>query len=157
MGKSLVDKKKVIILVIILLAIVAVFFFSKPKNCESNETCFNSAAAKCSRATLNTLNQDNSYNYEILGKKGDNCLVKVSLIQVSQTQPFDIKQALEGRDMKCSIPFEKLKVPIKEIENFNDYCTGPLKEAILELTIDRMYEIIVQNIGSVASQIKTGI
>ena len=157
---SKVDKKKVIALVIILIAIAAIYFFSRPKDCGTDDNCFNSYAAGCSKAKVNTISSQNNYNYEVLGKKRDNCIIEVTLTKVSDTQPADMKQALEGRSMKCAIPRSTLETtPVNNIDSLNDYCTGPLKEAILQLTLDKMYDLIVKNLGPLsaefAEQLKT--
>ncbi len=150
--KSKIDKKKVIALVIIVIAIVSIFFFTRSKQCNSDENCFNSYAARCSKAGVNTLNKDNTYHYEILGNKRENCIVEVTLLRLSETQPVDMKQALEGRSMSCAIPRTTLQnQTMNSIQNLNDYCTGPLKEAILEITLDKMYDLIVKNIGPIAT------
>lgn len=146
-----VDKKKVIGLVAILIIILAVFFLSRPKNCGTDNSCFNSAAAKCSKAEVTTFNKNSEYHYEILGKKKDNCIIEATLLDLSDDQTADIQNALEGKSMKCSIPITLLQTQtIDKIENISDLCSGQLKEATLQITADKMYEIIVQNIGPIA-------
>lgn len=157
MAKKL-DKNKVIGVVLIVAAIIIAFFLTLSKNCKSNEECFNTAAAKCSKAKVITYSEDNKYNYEILGRKNDNCIINVKLLELSQAQPADMKQALEGRDMTCAISLENLKTKnLNQIEDLNDLCTGSLKEAYLQITIDKLYEIIVRNIGSVATEFSKGL
>lgn len=153
--RNKVDKKKVITLVVILIVIAAIFLLTKPKNCGSDDSCFNSAVGRCSKAKVNTLSDDNKYIYEILGKKGNNCIIEVTLLKLSESQPYDLKKALEGKSMKCAISTEMLQnQTIKQITNLNDYCTGPLKESILQITLDEMYDIIVKNIGPLTSNFK---
>ncbi|MBS3167690.1 hypothetical protein J4216_01040 [Candidatus Woesearchaeota archaeon] len=150
-----VDKKKVIALVLVLVAIVIVFLLTLPKDCKNNEACFNEKAYKCSKAAVITTNELDTYRYEILGKKSNSCIIKITMLEVSNTKPVEFKQALEGRSMKCAIPQNLLLgSSIKEIKNVNDYCTGPLKEAILEITIEKLYEIIVKNIGTLATEFR---
>ena len=70
-----VDTKKVIILIVILLAIAAIFVFSRPTNCKTNEECFNVKASQCSKAIVTTQNNLDTYKYEVLSKKSNNCIV----------------------------------------------------------------------------------
>lgn len=156
--KSRLDKNKVIGLAIIVAAVIIVFLLTLPKNCKSNEGCFNTAASKCSKAKVTAYQGDSKYSYEILGRKQDSCIINVKLLELSQAQPAEMKQALEGRDMNCAISLEKLKTQnLKDIENINEFCTGSLKEAYLQITIDKLYEIIVRNIGSVATEFSKGL
>lgn len=157
MAKKL-EKEKVIGIVLIVIAILAVFFITLPKNCKTNEGCFNTAAAKCSKTKVTTYKEDSRYSYEILGRKNENCIINVKLLELSQAQPADMKQALEGRDMTCAISLETLKTQnLNKIENLNEFCTGSLKEAYLQITIDKLYEIIVRNIGSIATEFSKGL
>jgi len=153
-----IDKKNVIIVVILGIFIIALFLITLPKNCKSNDECFNNAAAKCSKAKVTTYKNDNLYNYEILGKRENNCLFNVKLEKVSETKTFELKQALEGKRMICSVPKETLQSQsLKEIESLTDLCTGPLKEVLLQINLDKIYEIVVKNIGPIALEIEKGV
>lgn len=156
MIKNKVSKTKVIILLFLLVCIIGIFFFTRAKNCVNDDSCFNNYANKCSKAKVVTTNNDNKYSYEILGSKGSNCIVMVTLLNLSDSQPNDMKLALEGRSMSCAIARNDLSEgkSIKDIKNLNDYCTGSLKEAILQVTLDKMYSIIVKNIGPLATQFR---
>jgi len=141
-------------LLIVIVAIASLILITRPKNCNSDDICFNKAAAKCSIAKVVTFSNDNKYNYEILGKKKENCIIEATLLNLSNNQPKDLRDALNGRSMKCSIPVEILRnKPVKDIENLNDYCNGPLKEVILEITIEKMYDLIVRNLGKISTEI----
>ncbi len=153
--KNKVNKVKLIILFFIIIFIVLFFFFTKAKNC-NDDSCFDSYASKCSKAKVISPNDDNRYKYEILGRKANNCIVEVTLLNLSESQSNDMKLALEGRSMKCAIAQDLLTADknIKDIKNLNDYCTGQLKEAVLQVTLDKMYEIIVKNIGPLATEFR---
>ena len=108
-------KKKVIILFIILFATLSFIIITRPKNCETNDLCFNNAASRCSLAKVTTVSNDNKYQYEIIGKKGDNCIIESKLLNLSDSQPKDLRDALNGRIMKCSLPIELIRnKPVKE-------------------------------------------
>ncbi len=148
------DKKKVIILGIILILIALIFLSTMPKKCNTNYDCFRQAELKCSKAKV-TISENNTYSYEILGKNKNNCLIEITLLKLSENEIVELKNNLEGRKMNCVITKEILKdKSVKDLENINNYCTGPLKEAILEITINKMYEIIVKNIGPLASELR---
>lgn len=153
-----IGKKKVILLAVLALAIVLLIILSTSKNCESEISCFDQKAAKCSKAEVKAFSNENKYSYEIIGKKSGACIIDVKLLELAPTRTFEMKKALEGKSMTCSIPLKILrKQSITKIENLNDMCSGQLKEATLQLTIDKMYEIIVQNIGPIATQFQRGL
>jgi len=132
----MIDKNKVIALVLISALAILLYLVNIPKDCGSDDSCFS------------------KYQYEIVGKKNDNCIIEVTLISLSANQPADMKQALEGKSMKCAITRETLKSKtLNEIEDLNDNCTGQLKEALLQITIDNMYKIIIKNLGSIAADL----
>lgn len=144
------NQKKVIAFLLVLAALILIVLLGTANNCKEDKECFDNSAARCARAMATLEKEGNILNYEIEGKKDDSCLIDVKLIRLSEGQSVSMRQALEGRDMKCSIPLEILQnKSIVEIENTNDYCTGPLKEATLEITLEKMYEIIVKNIGPI--------
>ena len=110
------------------------FLLSLPKNCKDNEECFNSASSICKKAKANLLKDEDVYNYYIRGKKDDNCVVKITMLQVSEKKSLSMKEGLEGRYMDCAVPMKLMsEKPINKMSEINDYCTGPLKEAILEI------------------------
>ena len=125
------------------------------KAAKDNEDCFNQYSSKCSKVQANLMNkQGNLYEYKILGKNKNNCIIDAKLITVEESKPAELKQSLEGKSMKCSIPLEELKTEkINEMEKLEENCTGQLKEALLQITIDQLYEIVVKNIGSIALQL----
>ena len=50
---------------------------------------------------------------------------------------------------------QEVTAQITKINNLNDYCTGQLKETILSITVEKLYEIIVKNIGNITLQLAT--
>lgn len=145
------DKKKVIILIIIIFIFLGFVLLTRAKNCDTDYNCFRNSESKCTLAKVKSENNDNLYEYKIVGRKGNNCIMEITLLSLSQTQPKDLRDALNGRSMKCAVPRDLLKdKTVKEIANINDYCTGTLKEALLQITLDKLYDIIVKNLGQVA-------
>ena len=151
----MISEKKVIAIIILLVLFISVMIITTTKNCGSNDSCFDKSAKICSIAKVITRSNDNIYKYQVLGRKSNDCVIEVTLVKLSETQSKDLRDALDGRNMKCRIPREILREKsIKDLQNLNDYCTGDLKEAILEITLDKMYDLIVKNFGQVTTEIE---
>lgn len=152
------DKKrmvtKLVILLVLIILLFGFWFFTRPDECGSDSVCFNSHFIKCSKVKSDLINKDeNKFNFEIKGSLDNNCIIKATLISMPESRPVDIRKALEGKSMTCSIPRD-IGTPITNLDNLNDFCTGQLKEASLQITIEKMYSIIVKNIGPLASEFK---
>lgn len=148
------DKKKVIVVIVILIALASLILITSAKNCGTDNTCFNKASSRCALSKVNTISNDNNYKYEIIGKKQNNCIIEVTLLSLSQSQGKDLQDALNGRSMTCAIPQEILKnQQVKNLDNLNDYCTGQLKEAILQITVEKLYDLVVKNVDKISTDV----
>lgn len=146
------DKKKVFVGVLALLLIIILIFVGLPKNCKTDEECFDLKAAKCGRVKVTLLKDDNQFAYSVIGKRGEDCVVKITMEKVSERQSEGLKVALQGKSMNCAIPRSLIQEKgINRIENIYDYCTGPLKEAFLDVTLQKMYDLVIRNIGTLTS------
>ena len=57
--------------------------------------------------------------------------------------------------MTCNIPYDVLDyVNILEEQRLLSYCSGPLKEAMLELMIEKLYGSIAQNFGTILNELE---
>jgi len=133
--------------------IVYLIFFSGliKKDCKQDEECFNKVLSECKASKFIKLAENNFYEYKINGNKGSLCSMDIKLLKMGVGTPFDLVQKLEGKSMKCSIPINVLaNQNFDEVGSLMNYCSGPLKEGILELIIDRMYGLIIKNIGEIA-------
>ena len=145
----------ILVIVIAAIVLVGVLIFSTPKNCGTDEACFRAAAENCKLAKLTSFKGENTFSYEIRGSRGNNCLVTVEIIKISDGASVDLKQAFEGKNMICNIPRQQFTdTSITEIDNIIDYCTGPLKEAMLEVMIKELYSIIANNLGSIVIELE---
>lgn len=133
----------VLIALILVVAAVSVTFFS-PKKCESYE-CFKDSMAKCSRAKYLNEAQDATWKYEILGLESKECKVKVTLLQV-KTGNKDIER-LSGYNMECSFSNGAISYPEKDLSK----CHGRLKEELQTVTINKLYNYILENLGEIKS------
>ncbi|MFA4887454.1 MAG: hypothetical protein WC595_04525 [Candidatus Nanoarchaeia archaeon] len=143
---------QVVIFIVLLVLVGLVFFFSYTQDCAGDTACFNARAASCKKVEASFWSENNRFSYGVLGKKkvmGENgCVVRVQMVELDPSAKENLKKALEGKGMICFLPDPLLKEKqITEIEDLNDYCSGPLKEVLLQISLERLYEIVVKNIG----------
>ena len=145
--------KVVLLLILFLVLVGGLWWFGLYyyKTCE-NQECFNSALQKCSRVRF--VSQSNMlFEYKILSRwwkfwKRDKCEVSVKLIRGDLSNQDSL--VLEGKSMRCSIPFGMIIAPESDINN----CHGLLKEGLQDLIINKMHSYIVENINEISEEIK---
>ena len=148
-GNRILNKS---LIVLTLIVVVLVIFLGIPKNCGSNEECFNLKASNCKKVKAVLVKDKNEISYKILGKTKEDCIAKVTMQKVSDKYPMEVKEVLEKKSMDCNIPRSLIQEKgITGISNIYDYCTGPLKEAFLDITLQKLYEVVVKNIGTLTS------
>ena len=128
------------------------------KNCDSDVTCFKQALNECKSAKLVTEKNNNVYSYIIAPSFSKDCVISIKLEKATAGSSSDFRRLVEGKSMKCSIP--KDKINDKFLDDFSgviDTCTGPLKEGLYELIIQRMYTLVVKEIAGVLEQTKTSV
>lgn len=146
-----IDKKKVIVVILLLIAMGITLFLNYSKDCNKDEGCFNKYLSTCSKAKATLYVGENEQLFEILGSKQQSCMILTKITLVDGKATPEVKKFLEGKGMVCDIPKTVLaKNKISEVSSFGDYCTGPLKEALLQITVEKLYEIIVKNLGAKA-------
>lgn len=147
-----------IILFAVLLAILvggAYYYGYFKKNCNQSRTCFDNAFKNCRPAKLISIIDNNYYYYAIDGVRGDNCKVRITLTKMGVGTSQDLVQALEGKGMTCYIPLTKVReLSFDTMPDVLSYCSGPLKEAIYEQIIQKMYSLIIKNLGPIVSEVK---
>lgn len=144
-----------VLLLILFVLLVAYVVLSIPKNCREDKTCFNEAFKVCKPAKMITTESGNIYSYKILGKTSNKCVVDIKILSVNPETSQDTKILFEGKSMRCEIPKEKYSVlNLDKIDNTLDYCTGPLKESIYQLMVDRMYNLVVRQLGGITTEIQ---
>ncbi len=147
------DKKKVYLIVFLVIVALVLVVINFTTNCNYDERCFNKYTEKCSRAKLNLIQESgDQFYYEIQGSKADSCVMTIYLIKSNEQTPPEVKKFMQGKGMICEVPKTELNKPISEIKNINDYCTGPLKEALLQITVENLYSLVVKNLGPEAMQ-----
>ena len=146
-------KKEVLAISFIVIAILAsIIILNYERKCGYDQDCINEAARKCYKAEAFREENSNTLKYQIIGKSGDNCKIKVTITEVNPLADYETKQLFQGKHMVCEIPKDQ---PITESKEIIDYCSGPLKESIYELIIKKMYNYIAQNIGEIISNMQS--
>ena len=145
---------KIIPIILILIIVWLVLMIPHKTNCDYDLTCFNEAALQCKPALVNIIQEGNTFEYTVDGIEDDNCILSITVTEVNKETSEETIAALEGKSMKCAIPLETNIIEIQENSDIMTYCTGPLKEAMYEIIIQRMYGVIAQNMGSIISEAK---
>jgi len=139
----------ILIALFVILIISTAIITNYETNCNDNEDCFNRAFYSCTKAKVIGEQSGNIFEYRILEKKEENCLVSVELIEVNPDLDDLTKQRFQDRSMECLLPINEGFTT----DNLN-LCEGPLKESIYEVTIQKMYNLLAQNLGEIISQMR---
>jgi hypothetical protein len=136
-------------LVFIVLFLLLVFFLFRVVDCGSDENCFNERFSNCERAKYVTEDEGNIFEYKIRGEKSSGCVVVVSVIEVNEYADQETKDLFNGKSMICTVPNNQ-----EFTINALSYCTGPLKESMYELIIQKMYGVLAQSLGDIIYQLQ---
>ena len=128
---------------------ILVVYMSYEKDCEYDSICFEKAFEFCDKAKYLNEEEGNLFQYNIVGKKGSDCEVEVTILEVSSEADQDTKDLFSGKSMTCYIP-ENQAFTVDTLT----LCTGPLKESMYELIIQKMYSILAQNLGDLIFQLQ---
>lgn len=157
--KTVFSWKKILITITILVIITffAFYFGLLKKTCMTPE-CFEESLQKCTPAKYLKLQNLNYYKFSIMGKRGDSCRVNVELVKMAEGTALDKRAMFEGKGMVCRVPTDSLaKVKSDNVEGILNYCSGPLKEAMYELIIQKLYTIVIANLGDIIGEIQATI
>ncbi len=150
------SSNKAIPILVMLFIIFVVFYIGYEKNCNDDKLCFNKAASKCNKARVLIENNETTFLYTVKGSEGDRCVINVKIVDIKDSSPeTDI---FLGKDMDCKIPKEEITFDMisKTSENI-EYCSGPLKETMYQVIIQKMYSTIAQNLGDIILEIRSEI
>lgn len=136
-------------LIFIIVFVLLIFYLSYEKDCGFDESCFNEAFESCNKAKYMSEEEGNLFQYSIQGQKGNDCEVEVTILEVSQEADQETKNLFSGKSMTCYIP-ENQAFTVDTLT----LCTGPLKESMYELIIQKMYSILAQNLGDLIFQLQ---
>jgi hypothetical protein len=139
-------KAKIIIGVIIVLIIVALIFFIFIYSHRVNSTAeFLENFESCRRIKY----IEDGWKYKVKGNWIGDCKVKVTAINPASVD-LETAKLLKGKTMICRFPraVAGTVMPNQAIE----YCSGELKEAIQDMMIKKMHLYIIENMGSLSSE-----
>lgn len=148
--------KWLIILLVICLLVLTLFYTGViKKDCSRDKDCFNKALKSCDPAKYLSIRNNNAYSYSIKGRAGDKCVMVIRMEHMAAGTDMELIELLEGKNMVCRVPKNYLEVDeLEQIEDLIHYCTGPLKEGMYELIIEKLYGLIIQNMGDVINEMK---
>jgi hypothetical protein len=155
MKKKKGGKKNIIIMLIVIVFFLFLFYLNFERNCGGSESCFNQAATVCKPARVQVEKEGNIFLYRVLGFKDGRCELNIKILKMSPDTSTDINSAFLGKDMTCRFELGQLKQEdATEIKDILSYCTGPLKEAMYEVMIQKLYGVIAQNMGGIIAEIQ---
>lgn len=144
-----------IVATVILLTVFFAYYFGLVKKTCGTEECFQEQLQKCGMSTYSKIHNYNYYAYTIQGRTAEECKLNIRLAKMAAgTSPEKIAM-FEGKDMDCKIPMEEVQEATTEkINTILKYCTGPLKEAMYEQIIEKLYTVVVSNLGEIMGSIE---
>ncbi|MFA5174418.1 MAG: hypothetical protein WC438_04520 [Candidatus Pacearchaeota archaeon] len=134
----------ILILGLIIFSIYFLVFYAKP--C-SDDKCFVSSVETCKSVSWVREDEQASWIYIVKGNAGgDACKVEVRLKEMKQGT-ID-SEGLQGKQMTCIFQKGSTQFPEKDISQ----CTGPLKEELQDLIIQRMHNYLLENVGEIKQE-----
>ena len=150
-------KKRGLIFIIIgiLIILSPLYFIFKPKICET-AGCFEQAASECKKAKILVDEAGKSVSeYAIRGKEGDDCILEIKLKELSKDFSSSTKEKFEGKSMTCKIPLNEFsRMKFEKMGGNLDYCNGPLKEAMYDAVVKKLYNLVVKDMATVLDEIE---
>jgi len=133
-------------IVLLVFSIYYLYFHSQP--CR-DLNCFYSAMESCKRVSWIREDNQASWAYKIIGNKaGDACSVEVRLLKMKQGSISN--EGLQDKKMVCEVLKSNLKFPESDIFK----CSGPLKEEMQNILIQRMHNYLLENLGEIEQGFK---
>ncbi|MBT3416850.1 hypothetical protein HON86_03080 [Candidatus Woesearchaeota archaeon] len=139
-----------ILAIFTILLITSAIVSNYQTDCKEDINCFNRAFSTCSPAKVVGYENNNLFEYEILERNEESCIVQIELKEVNPQLDEETKEKFQDKSMVCALPIS---------EGFStselNFCQGTLKETIYELTIQKMYNLLAQNLGEIISEMRT--
>ena len=133
----------------------AYYFGLIKKGCGTSEDCFLQASARCRPATFQETQEIFRYAYAIHGWRGNTCKLTVHVTDVALGADVKVRDSFTGKAMACYVPQEAVEsVPLNELSDILPFCSGPLKEAFYEQAIEKLYGLILQNMGTILTELE---
>ena len=145
----------VIIIIGILIILSPLYFILKPKTCET-AGCFEQAASECKKAKILVDEAGKSISeYAIKGKEDENCVLEIKVKDISSEFSQSTQEKFEGKSMLCKIPLNEFsRMKFEKMGGNLDYCNGPLKEAMYDAVVKKLYNLVVKDMATVLDEIE---
>lgn len=150
--EKLTSKNSIIISLLIIILGLALLYYSgillKPIECK-DIACYKEYLLTCKKSFLINEDENYVYRYQIL-KANENsyCDVEVRIIKIKNSTTSD-NEKLEGLEMLCKINrFEDI-LPEKNMLS----CSGKLREELQEIIINRLHNILLENINKINEEL----
>lgn len=144
-----------ILILLLIIALAGAVYLYLPKDCGTDKNCFIQKAQTCSKAGVIAYKEGNEFIYEIKDKTGSDCVFYVKMNRMKENTDYNLVKILEGKDMICRMPLENFKInPLADTKDIIDNCSGSLKEALQQLTIERLYGVVIGNIGGINKELQ---
>ena len=139
----------------ILIILSPLYFIFKPKTCET-AGCFEQAASECKKAKILVDEAGKSISeYTIEGEDKDNCVLKIEVKELSADYSQSTKDKFEGKSILCNIPLNEFsRMKFENMGGNLDYCNGPLKEAMYDAVVKKLYNLVVKDMSTVLDEIE---
>ena len=126
-------------LVFVLLLAYAIWLFVFSIGECYDENCFNEKLFYCSPSVF-YYNSEFRIDYEILGKRGDDCMINVLFLGTNVVaKQYD---KMVNKSMICSLPLRVVMLPDDDIGN----CHGELKEALQQEVIAKLHRYVSEEL-----------
>jgi hypothetical protein len=134
-----------LILILLFFAIYVIFFV--PSACDSFE-CYETALSQCEKVWTLKENEDYIWRYEIINTAHENaCNVNVRLLKIKKGETTI--QDLQNKEMVCVVKKRGDVFPEEEMAR----CSGPLREELQEIIIDRLHNYLLDSIGEINQEL----
>lgn len=146
-----VPRNTILFVFLIILAIIIFYYIFmlnfSTKDCQSLD-CYYDALQDCDKASVVREDSKAVWRYTIYGKQNDyTCGVLVELLTIKEGH-VDIK-SLEGKEMICVVAKGNSVLPEKKITS----CTGPLREELQYILLQRLHKYVIDNLGEIEEEL----
>lgn len=142
--KKRVSSWKFLLLGVLIIVFIVLVVLTYTKDCGEDRECFDDAVQRGLKAKTISYDDMNKYLYEVDGSRDDNCMITVHLLEVGMEVDAKIKDRLVNKGMVCEVP---VGVDMYNVKELSVFCTGPLKEVLLQMTVERLYGFVIENFG----------
>lgn len=131
---------------ILVIAVLALYYTFVPTAC-IDYSCFEAHMARCTPAVFVNEEQEATWRYSVLGTTQKTCETEVTLLNAKES---DVNlRKYQGESMRCYYDIGATGFPEKNLAA----CHGPLKEAMQEIAIEKLYKYIVANLGEIRDEL----